>query len=99
MFSVVHCGATARPLRSTSHHFCVEVCGKAVLTSQRLFHCRDGCGSFGDLSSRLTTLLLASRLGSISALPYTSMVVDTCACRTTLCWTPMGAPVASSRDR
>ncbi len=41
-----------------------------------------------------TTLLLACRFDSISAFPYTSIVVATWAWRISFCCTPMGAPVA-----
>jgi hypothetical protein len=51
------------------------------------------------LSAFLTTLVLASRLASISALPYTFIVVEIWACRISFCCTPIGAPVSSSQER
>jgi len=47
----------------------------------------------------LTTAAFASRFASISALPYTFIVVEIWACRINSCCTPMGAPVSSSEDR
>jgi hypothetical protein len=47
----------------------------------------------------LTTAVFASRLDSISAFPYTFMVVETWVCRISFCWTQMGAPVSSSHER
>jgi hypothetical protein len=48
-----------------------------ALTRQRLSYCCSDGESLGTLSSRPTTLLLASRFDSINALPYTSIVVET----------------------
>ncbi len=42
---------------------------------------------------------LALRLAKAEALPYWSMVVETCACRMSFCCTPTGAPVSSSHAR
>jgi hypothetical protein len=46
-----------------------------------------------------TTAALASRFASISALPYTFIVVEIWACRMSFCCTPIGAPVSSSQER
>jgi len=46
-----------------------------------------------------TTLVLAWRLESIRAFPYTFIVVDTWACRISFCCTPTGAPATSNHDR
>jgi hypothetical protein len=40
---------------------------------------------------------LAFRLARAEALPYWSIVVETCACRMSFCCTPTGAPVSSSQ--
>jgi hypothetical protein len=42
---------------------------------------------------------LALRLAKAEALPYWSIVVETCACRMSFCCTPTGAPVSSSHAR
>jgi len=42
---------------------------------------------------------LALRLARAEALPYWSIVVETCACRMSFCCTPTGAPVSSSQAR
>ena len=47
----------------------------------------------------LTTAAFASRFASISALPYTFIVVEIWACRISFCCTPTGAPVSSSQER
>ena len=51
------------------------------------------------LSAFLTTFVFASRLASISALPYMFIVVEIWACRISFCCTPTGAPVSSSQER
>ena len=51
------------------------------------------------LNILLTTAAFASRFASISALPYTFIVVEIWACRISFCCTPIGAPVSSSQDR
>jgi hypothetical protein len=42
---------------------------------------------------------LALRLAKAEALPYWSIVVETCACRMSFCCTPTGASVSSSQAR
>ena len=51
------------------------------------------------LNSFLTTGCWASRFASVSALPYTFIVVETWACRMSFCCTPTGAPLSSSQER
>ena len=50
-------------------------------------------------STICTTLLLATRLVSIMAFPYTFIVVATCACRINFCCTPIEVPTESSHVR
>ena len=49
-------------------------------------------------SAFLTTFVLASRLASISALPYTFIVVEIWACLISFCCTPIGAPCRPARN-
>jgi hypothetical protein len=51
------------------------------------------------LNRRCTIGRLALRLAEAEALPYWSIVVETCACRMSFCCTPTGAPVSSSHAR